>query len=233
MTGAQFVTQTWLVGFPKAFVFQFASGSNKVIVAVPIIDNGGAISGTSEPQQTISLASVQDSAFYGLKAVDSSSATSITLSTFNILNDITNGKFYQLMDTSSMTTLLIAKVHYQFTRDLGAGSTDGLLFDGSAFNGLPSSTGDVLCWGSQSGYGFVRLILSSSKRTCGKAYHCGPSSSPRSSTGYSTSFLTKSLPKSTSVASRTINGLVGACTLSSGSATKSFSRAPPGPPLSS
>lgn len=174
MADGQLVSQTWLTGFTKTFVFKFVSGTNTVYVAVPIIDSSVNISSTSEPQQTIALSSAQDGVYYGLKSVDTSSATSMPLSVFNILNDFSNGKFYTVMDTTSMTTLLIAKVHYKFTRDLGASSGTQLFVPGT-FKGLPASSGDILCWGSQSGYGFVLLMLFSSKHTCVKACPCGHS----------------------------------------------------------
>jgi hypothetical protein len=231
MADGQLVSQVWLTGFPKTFVFKFVAVSNTVYVAVPIIDNNGAISSTSEPQQTIALSLVQDGAYYGLKSVDSSSDTSMSLSVFNILNDFSNGKFYTVMDTTSMTTLLIAKVHYQFTRDLGV-STGAQLFSPGSFAGLSATSGDVLCWGSQSGYGFVLIMLFSFKHTCVKAYHCGHSWWPRYSSGCSSCSPARSLPKSTSVASGIISGRVGACTPCFGFAMRSGSHVPRGLPSS-
>jgi hypothetical protein len=43
LINGQIVTQTFLTGFTKAFLFQYTSGSSKVFVAVPIVDNNAAV----------------------------------------------------------------------------------------------------------------------------------------------------------------------------------------------
>jgi hypothetical protein len=189
MADGQLVAQQFISGLPKAFVFKFVSGRSTVYVAVPIIDGNASISGISESQQTVVLSTVKDTAFYGLKSIDLSSVTSMPLSAFNLLDDITNGKFYSIMDTNSMTTLLIAKIHYQFSRTLGISSTS--LFDPTTITPNSQTTGDVLCWGSQYSTGFVSSMLLSSKHTCERAYHCGLSFLHYSSSGCSTCFPMK------------------------------------------
>ena len=67
------------------------------------------------------------------------------------------------MDTSSYTTLLISKVYYSFTKTLT--ETSSLLFNPSTFIAEASKTGEVLCWGSQEGYGFVNYHIYSFKHT--------------------------------------------------------------------
>lgn len=121
-------------------------------MAIPIIDNGATP--TAEAQQTVSLSTVKDPPLQSLASYNSG-ATTITLSTFNFLNDITYGKFYETMDKNTMTTLLVNKIHYKFTGTL-TGVAGSLLVPASyAFTS--STTGDVLCWGSQYYTGFVTI----------------------------------------------------------------------------
>lgn len=133
-------------------MFKYVSGSSTVFVAVPIIDNGATPS--AEAQQTVSLSTVKDSPLQSLASYNSG-ATTIALSTFNFLNDITYGKFYSTMDKNTMTTLLVNKIHYKFTGTL-TGVT-GSLFVPASYTFTSSTTGDVLCWGSQYSTGFVIL----------------------------------------------------------------------------
>lgn len=133
-------------------MFKYVSGSSTVFVAIPIIDNGATP--TAEVQQTVSLSTVKDPPLQSLASYNSG-ATAITLSTFNFLNDITYGKFYSTMDKNTMTTLLVNKIHYKFTGTL-TGVT-GTLFVPASYAFTSSTTGDVLCWGSQYSTGFVIL----------------------------------------------------------------------------
>lgn len=133
-------------------MFQYTSGASTVFVAIPIIDAG--TTPTAEAQQTVTLSTVKDSPLQSLASYNSG-ATTITLSTFNFLNDITYGKFYETMDKNSMTTLLVNKIHYKFTGSL-TGVT-GSLFTPASYAFTSSTTGDVLCWGSQFSTGFVMI----------------------------------------------------------------------------
>lgn len=163
---AQLISQTFITGITKAFVFQFTLGSWSVFVAVPIVDgvSGSPASPNTEIQQTVVVNQATDPIYYGLKNINSDSVTNMSLSTFNMLNDITNGKFYSVMDTTNMATLLIAKIHYQFSRTFNTVSTTKI-FDETSFVTSTESSGDVLCWGSQGNYGFVSMIRCSFKHT--------------------------------------------------------------------
>jgi hypothetical protein len=70
-------------------------GSNTVYVAVPIIDAAGNSASNSESQQTVQLSTVKDGTFSALVALNTATPpTTMPLSVLNILDDITNGKFY-------------------------------------------------------------------------------------------------------------------------------------------
>jgi hypothetical protein len=160
LTDGQLVSQSFISGYTKSFVFQFTSGSNQVFVAVPILDNGATP--TTEISQAVNMNSVSDPALSSFKSV-TSATTSVALSTFNFLNDFSYSNFYEIMDISQMTTLLISKNHYLFGTILTPSSASNL-FVTTAYSFDSTSTGDVLCWGSQITTGFVRIPLFSFKR---------------------------------------------------------------------
>lgn len=129
-------------------MFKYTQSTKTLYVVIPIID-GGATIPSSVSQETVALSKSSDPPLSSIK----SASNSIALSAFNFLNDFTYSNFYTVMDTSSYSTLLISKIYYSFTQTLTETTTQ--IFNPATFVTETSKTGEVLCWGSQEGYGFV------------------------------------------------------------------------------
>jgi hypothetical protein len=155
LDNAEAVKQEFVADFKNSFVFKFISGNRILYLAIPF-EKIQSSTDKAIIAQTIELSKLTSTSDFDqlIQLKDSTfSASGLALSAFNYLNNPNYGKFYSVMQTSALTTLLVSKARLLLPSDiLNVKLKADSIFP--PFSPDYASTGDFLCWGSAS-YGMV------------------------------------------------------------------------------
>lgn len=116
------------------------------------------------------------------------------------------GHFYHAANSEKTSTVLISTWTYYLPNDFESEAIATSIPD---FSLAYSSTGDLLCYGSQEVVGMVNIVLFSFKLTCGKASHFGLLGLPSYFFGCITFLLTLIRSKITTGGLNKTNGHAG------------------------